>query len=75
MMAQHHDTAPAQVGAKMDYEEHEKTYRMFLSMTKWGTVAVVALMVSMAVGLLAGGGFISSVIVFVLMLLVAWYVL
>lgn len=74
-MAQHHDTAPAELGANMDYAEHEKTYRMFLSMTKWGTVAAVAILVSMTVGLLAGGGFISSVIVFVLMMLVAWYIL
>ena len=59
----------------MDYEEHEKTYRMFLSLIKWGTVALAAIMISMAVGLLAGGGFISSVIVFILIMLVAWYII
>jgi len=74
-MVQHHDTAPADLGAKMDYEEHEKTYRMFLSLIKWGTVALAAIMISMAVGLLAGGGFISSVIVFILIMLVAWYII
>lgn len=33
----------------MDYAEHERTYRLFLGMTKWVTVAVVILVVLMAV--------------------------
>ena len=33
----------------MDYGEHERTYRLFLGMTKWITVAVVILIVLMAV--------------------------
>jgi hypothetical protein len=74
-MAQHHNTAPAELGAKMDYEEHEKTYRLFLSFTKWGSVAVADLMIAMAFGLVAGGGFIAAVILFVLILLAAWYIL
>ena len=36
----------------MDDAEHEKTYRMFVSMTKWGTVLMVLLLVFMAVTLL-----------------------
>jgi hypothetical protein len=36
----------------MDYAEHERTYRMFISVSKWATIAVCALMVFMAVTLL-----------------------
>ena len=36
----------------MDYAEHERTYQLFITMTKWSTVALVALMVFMAVTLL-----------------------
>jgi hypothetical protein len=36
----------------MDYAEHERTYQLFIGMTKWGTIIAVALMVFMAVTLL-----------------------
>ena len=32
----------------MDYPEHNKTYAMFLGMAKWGTIAVIVLLVLMA---------------------------
>jgi hypothetical protein len=35
-----------------DYAEHEKTYRAFLQLTKWGTGAVIVVLVLMAVFLL-----------------------
>ena len=36
----------------MDYAEHEKTYQLFIGLTKWGTIFCVAIMVLMAVTLL-----------------------
>ena len=36
----------------MDYAEHERTYKMFIGMAKWGTILMVSLMVFMAVTLL-----------------------
>ena len=36
----------------MDYAEHERTYKMFIGMAKWGTILMVGLMVFMAVTLL-----------------------
>jgi hypothetical protein len=36
----------------MDYAEHERTYRFFISATKWGTVFLICLMIFMAVTLL-----------------------
>jgi len=36
----------------MDYAEHERTYRGFLALAKWGTVAVTVVLVLMALFLL-----------------------
>ena len=36
----------------MDYAEHERTYKMFIGMAKWGTILMVSLMVFRAVTLL-----------------------
>jgi len=38
--------------AEMDYPEHEKTYGLFLGMFKWGTIAVVIILILMAIFLL-----------------------
>lgn len=38
--------------APMDYAEHEKTYELFVGLTKWGSVAVVVILVLMAYFLL-----------------------
>lgn len=38
--------------ATMDYAEHERTYKMFVALTKWGTIGVVALLALMAIFLL-----------------------
>ena len=36
----------------MDYAEHQNTYQLFLALTKWGTIGVIAIVVFMAVTLL-----------------------
>jgi hypothetical protein len=33
----------------MDYREHEKTYALFVNMTKWGTIGVIAIVALMAI--------------------------
>ena len=35
-----------------DYAEHERTYRRFIQLAKWGTASVVVLLILMAVFLL-----------------------
>ncbi len=49
-MANHQTTASGH--PDMDYVEHEATYNLFLTMTKWGTIGVIAIVVFMAVTLL-----------------------
>lgn len=59
----------------MDYEEHERTYAMFLTGTKWVSAATVSLLIAMAFGFFAGGGLFGGFIVFVLLLILAWFML
>ena len=73
-MAEHHDTAPAELGTPMDYNEHEKTYDLFIALSKWGVIICVALMVAMAFGFFVGG-FFSATILFILICVAAWFVL
>ena len=36
----------------MDYREHNKTYKLFVGLTKWGTIAVVVILILMVIFLL-----------------------
>jgi hypothetical protein len=49
-MANHQTTAGGH--PDMDYAEHEGTYKLFVALTKWGTIGVVAIVILMAVTLL-----------------------
>ena len=68
-MAEHHD-GPLETGAEMDYSEHEQTYSMFISITRWTVLFNVALLIAMGFGFFTSAGFVSSVILFVVLLVV-----
>jgi Bacterial aa3 type cytochrome c oxidase subunit IV. len=70
-----HPTGPAEVGAPMDYAEHEKTYNLFLAGAKYGTLVTVALLIFMAVLFFTKAGFIASAIVFLIVCAVGGYLL
>ena len=36
----------------MDYAEHERTYKLFIGLAKWGTIFCIGVLVFMAVTLL-----------------------
>ena len=74
-MADHAPTGPVEMGAKMDYAEHEKTYSMFLTLAKFGTLACVALMIAMAFGFFTSAGFFSATILFILITAVGVFLL
>jgi len=74
-MADHSPSGPVEVGASMDYVEHEKTYHMFLNLAKYGTLVCVALLASMAFGFFTAAGLISSTILFALICLVGSFLL
>ncbi|GAC1044349.1 aa3-type cytochrome c oxidase subunit IV [Rhizobium sp. No.120] len=65
-MAEHH-TGPAEVGAPMDYKEHEKTYNLFISGAKVGSAIVAALLIAMAAGFFGHAGFLGGVLIFIVL--------
>ena len=44
-MADHSPTGPVETGAQMDYPEHEKTYKTFISLAKYVSLLCFALLV------------------------------
>ena len=73
-MADHTPTGPVELGAKMDYAEHDRTYHGFLALAKYGSLFCGALLLAMAFGFFAGG-FFSATILFVLILAVGAIIL
>jgi hypothetical protein len=73
-MAEHTPTGPVELGAKMDYAEHDRTYHGFLALAKYGSLFCGALLLAMAFGFFAGG-FFSATILFVLILAVGAFIL
>ena len=73
-MAEHTPTGPVELGAKMDYAEHDRTYHGFLALAKYGSLFCGALLLAMAFGFFAGG-FFSATILFVLVLAVGAFIL
>ncbi|MDN2565124.1 aa3-type cytochrome c oxidase subunit IV [Aquibium sp. A9E412] len=74
-MADNTPTGSAETGAEMDYAEHERTYSLFLTMTKYGSLTVVAVLIAMAFGFFTTAGFISSTILFLLIIALGTWLL
>jgi Bacterial aa3 type cytochrome c oxidase subunit IV len=74
-MADHHEnTGPVEVGAAMDYAEHDKTFEGFVNLAKYGTLACVALMAAMAFGFFVGG-FFSGTLLWILLMVAGYFLL
>jgi hypothetical protein len=74
-MADHHEnTGPLEVGAAMDYSEHEKTFAGFVNLAKYGTLACVALMIAMAFGFFAGG-LVSGTAIWIIVMVAGYFLL
>lgn len=70
-----HSTDPAELGAAMDYQEHEATYSFFVALVKYSLVALVSLLIAMAAFFFSSFGFISSVILMGVLCVVGSYLL
>ncbi|MEJ8309835.1 aa3-type cytochrome c oxidase subunit IV [Agrobacterium larrymoorei] len=73
-MSEHH-SGPVEVGAKMEYSEHAKTYNGFLVASKYGTMLVCMLMIGMAVGFFTTGGFFGGLLVFLILSAAGFFIL
>ena len=66
-MAEHPPAGPAELGAPMDYEQHEHTYAGFLNVTKVGILGTVATLQALTLFGLANNGFWLGVLMLLLM--------
>ena len=73
-MAEHH-SGPVEVGASMDYAEHDKTYSGFLFAAKYGVMTIAILLICMAVGFFTTAGFVFSTLLFVVLTALGFYLL
>ncbi len=73
-MADHSPAGPVELGAEMDYAEHEKTYKLFTGLTKYSALACAAILIGMAFGFFVGGA-VSGFIVFLLAFVVGAVIL
>ena len=74
-MADQTPTGPVEMGAEMDYAEHDKTYNLFLVLAKFGSLVVAALMVSVAFAFFTTAGFFSASVLFILILIGGYFLL
>lgn len=69
------NTGPVETGAEMDYAEHEKTYNMFLTLAKFGTLVCIAILIGMAVGFFTTAGVITATLITIIILAIGYYIL
>jgi hypothetical protein len=74
-MADHTPTGPVELGAEMDYAEHDRTYHAFLGLAKYGSLVCAAILISMAFGFFTAAGFFSSLILFAIICAVGGFIL
>lgn len=65
-MADHTPGGPIELGAKMNYAEHDATYARFLMLAKYGSLICAALLLAMAFGFFTTAGFFSATVLFIL---------
>lgn len=65
-MADDKPDLPAETGAEMDYNEHERTYNLFLTIAKYSCLVIAAILIAMAFGFFTTAGLISSTILFLI---------
>jgi hypothetical protein len=51
-MAEHSAATEIGTATGNDYTEHERSYNLFVGMTKWGTISVAVILILMAIFLL-----------------------
>lgn len=74
-MADKTPAGPVETGAAMDYEEHDRTYALFIALAKYGSLVCAALLIAMAFGFFTSAGFFSSLVLFALITAVGGYIL
>lgn len=63
------------VRGSQEISEQDSTYRLFVGLTKWGSLLTAAVIAFLVVWFMPNGSFIAGAIVFVLMLVAGWWFL
>ena len=63
-MADHSPTGPVETGAQMNYPEHQKTYKNFITPAKYVSLVCFALLVAMSFGFFTNAGFFAAALFF-----------
>lgn len=66
-MAEHTSSGPVELGAPMDYAEHERTFAGFVALTKICVLATIAIVQALVLFGIAANGFWLGVLMIVLM--------
>lgn len=66
---------PVELGAEMDYPQHERTYSLFLAIAKYGALHIVALLIAMAVGFFTSAGFFTAFVLFIILSAIGYVLL
>lgn len=74
-MADHTPAGPLETGANMDYPEHERTYKLFISLAKYSSLICAATLIAMAFGFFTSAGFFSATVLFLFICAVGIYLL
>jgi hypothetical protein len=74
-MADHTPAGPLEMGADMDYREHESTYRLFVSLAKYSALICCSVLIAMAFGFFTSAGFFSAAVLFLIICAVGGYLL
>jgi aa3 type cytochrome c oxidase subunit IV len=74
-MADKTPAGPVELGAQMDYDEHDKSYRLFLELAKYGSLVVVAILASMGFLFFTNAGVFSSAVLFIVICAVGYFLL
>ena len=67
-MAEHTHSGPVELGAPMDYPEHQRTFAGFVALTKVTVLATIAILQALVLFGIAASGFWAGVLMIVLML-------
>ena len=71
-MAEHTHSGPAELGAPMDYAEHERTYALFLGVTKIVILGSIVTLLALALyGFGSGGFWLGSLLILLMFLATA----
>jgi hypothetical protein len=70
-MAEHTPSGPAELGAPMDYAEHERTFAGFVALTKISILATVATLQALVLFGIANSGFWLGALLIVLIAVAA----